>query len=111
FHPESLTSDDILQERNAEVRRVMLERVGFERFVELSKAETLDTDTDKGGERRLLKVVMPSDEDLVCVSFSCPSRGRKYMLRVPPKWKTAHAAVAWIAGFDNPNDYKPIMES
>jgi hypothetical protein len=111
FHPESLTSNDILQERNAEVRRVMLERVGFERFVELSNAETLDTDRDKGGERRLLRVVMPSDEDIVCVSFSCPSTGRKYIVRVPPTIRTAHAAVSWIAGFDNPNDYKPIMES
>lgn len=111
FHPESLTSNDILQERNAEVRRVMLERVGFERFVELANAKTLDTDRDRGGERRLLKVVMPSDEDLVCVSFSCPSTGRKYIVRVPPTMRTAHAAVAWIAGFDNPDDYKPDMES
>jgi hypothetical protein len=111
FHPETVTSDEILKENNAEVRRVMLERVGFERFVELANAKTLDTDRDKGGERKLLKVVMPSDEDLVCVSFSCPSTGRKYVVRVPPTTRTARAAVAWIAGFDNPNDYKPDMES
>ena len=111
FRPETLTSDDILQESNAEVRRVMLERVGFERFVELARAETLDTDTDKGGERRLLKVAMPSDEDLVCVSFSCPSTGRKYVVRVPPKTQTARAAIAWVAGFDNPDDYRPDVES
>lgn len=111
FRPETLTSDDILQASNAEERRVMLERVGFERFVELARAETLDTDTDQGGERRLLKVAMPSDEDLVCVSFSCPSTGRKYVVRVPPKTRTARAAVAWIAGFDNPDDYRPDLES
>lgn len=111
FHPESLTSDDILTQRNAEVRRVMLERVGFERFVELAKAEVLNSDHDKGGERKLLKVVMPEDEDLICVSFSCPSTGRRYVVRVPPNTATCHAAVAWIAGFDNPDDYKPDMES
>lgn len=112
FQPETLTSNDILKEFNAEVRRVMLERVGFERFLELAKATTLDSDRDKGGERKLLKVsLMPSDENLVCVSFNCPSTGRKYVVRVPPTISSARAAVAWIAGFDNPDDYKPVMES
>jgi len=111
FHPETITSNDILQERNAEVRRVMLERVGFERFMELANAEILDADLDKGGERKLLRVAMQGDEAIVCVSFKCPSTGRRYVLRVPPATHTARAAVAWIAGFDNPNDYKPTLES
>jgi hypothetical protein len=30
---------------------------------------------------------------------------------VPPAMRTCHQAAAWIAGFDNPNDYRPILET
>jgi hypothetical protein len=111
FRPETLAADDVLKERNAEVRRVILERVGFERFLELAHAKVLDTDRDKGGERRLVHVDMNGDEDLRCVSFICPSTGRQYIIRVPPTVSTCHAAVAWMAGFDNPDEYNPAAES
>ena len=111
FRPETLTANDVLSERNAEVRRIMLERLGFERFLQLANATILHRDVDLGGERRLLKVEMPEDEDLVCVSFLCPSTARQYVVRVPPTIETCHAAVAWMAGFDNPDDYKPVVET
>jgi hypothetical protein len=111
FKPETLTSAEVLTERNAEVRRVMLERLGFEKFLAMAEAKVLDTDFDLGGERRLLKVELPDDDDLVCVSFHCPSTSRQYVVRVPPKMQSCHAAVAWIAGFDNPDDYKPVIET
>jgi len=92
-------------------RRVLLERVGFERFLREVEAEVVDEDTDAGGERRLLRVAMQGDEDLVCVSVKCPSTGRQYLLRVPPRTRTCHEAVAWTAGFSNPHDYKPAIET
>ena len=74
----------VLGEGNAEVRRVMLERIGFDRFMQQAGAEMLDGDRDPGGPRRLLSVKLPGDEDLVCLSVRCPSTGRQYALRVPP---------------------------
>ena len=111
FFPETLSGTDILAERNAELRRVMIERVGFEKFLGEVKAEVLDTDKDRGGERKLLRVQLADDEAMVIVSVHCPSTGRQYLVRVPPATRTCHQAVAWTAGFDNPDDYAPIEET
>ncbi len=111
FHPETIKGDEVLQQVNSELRRVMLERVGFERFVSEVNAETLNTDSDAGGERRLLRIELPGDEPLVCVSVFCPSTGRQYVIRVPPEMKTCHQAIAWTAGFDDPKLYQPLVET
>ena len=75
-------------------------------------AEVLDADRDPGGPRRLVRVAMgKDDEPLVCVSVVCPSTGRQYVIRVPPTTTSCHQAAAWIAGFDNPNDYHPLVET
>ncbi|MCI0456468.1 MAG: hypothetical protein L0Z62_05750 [Gemmataceae bacterium] len=111
FRPETITAQEILDEPNAELRRVKLERCGFERFLQEAKAEVLDRDRDTGGPRQLLRVPLPGDEDLVCVSVYCPSTRRHYLLRVPPTLRTCRQAVAWTAGFDDPDDYRPLMET
>jgi hypothetical protein len=97
--------------RNAEVRRVMLERMGYERFLRDAGAKVLDRDTDAGGPRQLLRVPLPDDEPLVCLAVFDPSTGRRYLLRVPPRIRTCHQAAAWIAGFDNPENYQPVVET
>jgi hypothetical protein len=111
FHPELLTAEEILTERNIERRRVMVTRFGFERFLDAVSAEVLDEDWDPGEPRRLLRVPMPDDEPLVCLSVHCPSTGRHYLIRVPPDTTSCRHAAAWVAGFDNPDDYRPIVET
>ncbi|NOK62668.1 MAG: hypothetical protein GFH27_549293n86 [Chloroflexi bacterium AL-W] len=111
FRPKTITAEEVLNERNTERRRVILERMNYETFLEQANAEVLDQDRDPDGERRLLKVAMEGDEDLVCVSVIYPSTGRQYLLRVPPKTRTCRHAVAWIAGFNDPNAYQPIAET
>jgi hypothetical protein len=111
FRPEEITPAEVLAQPNAELRRVMLERVGLERFVEEANCEVLDTDSAPGGSRTLYRVALDGDEPLVCVSVGCPSTGRRYLLRVPPTTTTCHQAVAWTAGFDDPNQYKPLCET
>lgn len=111
FRPETITASEILAETNAELRRVLLERMGYEAFLNEAEAETLDRDRDPGGERRLLRVPMEGDEDLVCVSVICPSTGRRYIIRVPPTTRSCRQAVAWIAGLDDPDDYRPLVET
>lgn len=111
FHPESITVDEVLAETNAERRRVLLERYGYGRFLHDVGAEILDRDTDPGGERQLLRVKLPDDEDLVAMSCFCPSTARQYMIRVPPTTPSCRHAAAWIAGFDDPDDYHPLQET
>jgi hypothetical protein len=111
FEPGSITAAEILAERNAERRRVMIDRVGYTRFMREANAKVRDADRDAGGERQLLVIPLPDDEDLVTLSCHCPSTGNRYVIRVPPATKSCHAAAAWIAGFDDPNDYRPNKET
>lgn len=111
FQADTLTAEEVMQQPNIELRRVMLERMGYQRFIEGSNAVELDHDYDPGGVRRLLRINIPGDEPLVVVSFQCPSTGRQYVTRVPPDMETCHQAVAWMAGFDDPSLYRPIQET
>lgn len=114
FSADELTVPEILEEPNAELRRCMVEAIGYERFLDKANPEILDEDTDKGGRRALYRVAMGDQawgvEPLVCVHFSCPSTGRKYFIRVPPDTPTCHAAVAWMAGL-SPEEYAPVAET
>jgi hypothetical protein len=111
FRPETITVGEVLGATNVELRRVLLERLGYERFLAEADVEMLDHDHDPGGERHLVRVPLPDDEPLVCVVVRCPSTERRYILRVPPEVRTCRQAVAWIAGYDNPDDYRPIAET
>ena len=111
FFPESITADEVLLERNAEFRRLLIERMGMERFIAESQAESIDADCDAGGARRLLRVLPRTGEDIVCLEVRCPSTGRRYLLRVPPSTNTCVRAAAWIAGFEHERDYRPFVET
>ena len=111
FRPETITIEEVLDEVNAERRRLLIACFGYERFLNATAASVLDADEDAGGPRQLLRVRLAHDEDLVCLSIRCPSTGRHYVLRVPPSTTTCHQGAAWIAGFDNPDDYHPLIET
>jgi hypothetical protein len=85
MRPETLTVEQIMGEENAEVRRVMIERFGIERFMQEAEATVVSED-DFG---RLLEIQVPNDEPLVMVevvnSTAEPDGSFKnYMLRVAP---------------------------
>lgn len=109
--PETIQVEEILSESNAERRRVLVDRFGVARFMREANAEILDSDSDPGGPRQLLRLEMKEDEPLVTMSCFCPSTKRQYFLRVPPTTSTCRQAAAWIAGFDNPDDYRPLIET
>jgi hypothetical protein len=111
FRPETITAGEILEEKNAERRRVLLDRCGYARFLQDANAARLDADTDPGGRRELLRIELDGDEALVAMSCFCPSTGRQYFIRVPPDTETCRHAAAWIAGFDDPADYQPLIET
>jgi hypothetical protein len=109
--PESITGQQVLSTRNLELRRVLLERMGYERFISDVGGLVIDRDRDAGGERRLIRVPFPGDEDVVVVSLICPSTAHQYVLRVPPWMRSCRQAVAWIAGFERESDYRPVAEA
>ena len=111
LRPETIMLDEILTEENAETRRVLIDRFGQSRFMAEANAELLDQDQDAGGTRKLLRVPLPGDEPLVTLACRCPSTKHDYFLRVPPNMKSCHQAAAWMAGYDNPKDYAPEIET
>lgn len=111
FQPETISAQEALGEQNAELRRVLIERMGHEKFIEQAAPYNLDQDRDPGGERRLLRIDLSGDEPMVALSVRCPSTGRGYLIRVPPDMRTCSQAAAWIAGFDNPELYQPVAET
>ncbi|MBD2122514.1 hypothetical protein H6F68_16620 [Trichocoleus sp. FACHB-262] len=111
FEPQLMTGQDILNTENVELRRVLIERLGYERFLQQVGGVIRDADTDKGGDRQLICVAFEDDEPLMVLRVTCPSTGHIHILRVPPDMRSCHQAAAWVAGFDNPDDYQPLIEA
>ncbi len=107
----AFTLEDIINERNVEVRRVMIDRFGLSKFVTASDAKELHR--DECGV--LYEIQQKNDEPLVVVQVtnSTPEADgsfRTYHLRVPPRTRTARAGVAWSFGMRE-EDYQPTRES
>jgi hypothetical protein len=109
--PDELQPYEISNERNVEVRRVMLERFGWERYLRESGAVLVQQD-DYG---KLWSLDFEDDEPLVMVevenSTAEPDGSFKtYMLRVPPNIRTARGGVSWTFGMEQ-KMYAPAAES
>ncbi|MEA5513914.1 DUF6745 domain-containing protein [Nodularia sp. UHCC 0506] len=111
FASDSITGQDILNIENVELRRVLIERLGYETLLQQVGGLVRDRDQDAGGERQLVYIPFEDDEPLMVLKVTCPSTGHIHVLRVPPNMRTCHQAAAWIAGFNNPNDYNPLIEA
>jgi hypothetical protein len=107
----TLTVERIRAEDNAEVRRVMLEHFGFDRYLRESGATR--THADECG--TLWRIALPGDEPLVMVEVvnATPEPDgtvRTYFLRVPPAIRTAREGVAWT--FDlTAAEYQPLRQT
>ncbi|MDL5199226.1 DUF6745 domain-containing protein [Streptomyces sp. ALI-76-A] len=107
----SLTPERIRSEENAELRRVMLEYYGYDRYLTDSRAQPVHRDVTG----TLWRIDLPDDEPVAMVEVlnSTPEPDgtrRTYWLRVPPTTRTAKAGVAWTFGVD-PEVYAPVRET
>ena len=106
MRPETLTVPEIIAEPNAEVRRIMVERFGHERYLRKSGA-TLVAQDDIG---KLWRSELSDDEPLVMVELDDPSTGRTFWLRTPPDMLTPRQAAAWTFEMDE-REYLLAAES
>ncbi|MFE3945991.1 DUF6745 domain-containing protein [Streptomyces sp. NPDC059118] len=107
----SLTPQRIREEENAELRRVMLEFYGYDRYLTESGAEPVHRD-ETGV---LWRIALDGDEDVVMVEVvnSTPEPDgthRVYWLRVPPGTRTAKDGVAWTFGLQG-EAYAPVRQT
>ena len=108
---DKFTRERILEEPNAEIRRVLIERVGHERFLSLTEAKPIHD--DRCG--KLYRINLPNDEPIVLIEVvnSTPEPEgyfKHYFLRVPPQIATAREAVAWTFGM-KAQEYLPGVET
>ncbi|MGA5067458.1 DUF6745 domain-containing protein [Streptomyces exfoliatus] len=106
-----LTPERIRDEENAELRRVMLEYYGYERYLAASGAR--HEHRDETGV--LWRIELADDEDVVMVEVvnSTPEPDgthRTYWLRVPPGTRTAREGVAWTFGL-HADAYEPLVQT
>ncbi|MEU8836260.1 MULTISPECIES: DUF6745 domain-containing protein [Streptomyces] len=107
----ALTPERIRNEENAELRRVMLEFYGYDRYLAESGAEPVHRD-ETG---ILWRIALQGDEDVVMVEVvnSTPEPDgthRTYWLRVPPTTRTAKEGVAWTFGLQR-EAYAPLRQT
>ncbi|MFE6668178.1 DUF6745 domain-containing protein [Streptomyces sp. NPDC057697] len=108
---KTLTPARIREEANAELRRVMLEFYGYDRYLTESGAEPVHRD-ETGV---LWRIALDGDEDVVMVEVvnSTPEPDgthRVYWLRVPPGTRTAKDGVAWTFGLQG-DAYAPVRQT
>ncbi|MFG3489691.1 DUF6745 domain-containing protein [Streptomyces sp. NPDC047972] len=106
-----LTPERIRAEENAELRRVMLEYYGYDRYLAVSGAR--HQHRDETGV--LWRIELDDDEDVAMVEVvnSTPEPDgshRTYWLRVPPATRTAREGVAWTFGL-HPDAYEPLVQT
>jgi leucine-rich repeat protein SHOC2 len=96
----------LLSEDNAEIRRILIERVGYEKICADLDAVTIDI----WREYSLLKIDrsrsglfyfqnfmgLNEREPLILLKMTCPSTQHIHILRVPPEMVSAEAAITWI---------------
>jgi len=109
--PDSLTVKEVESEQNVEIRRVMIDRYGQDRYLIDSGAKQLHKDEWGTLYRKELK----DDEPMVMVKVknSTPEldgTSKNYFLRVPPQIETARQAVAWSFGKES-EMYMPGVET
>ena len=92
----------LLDEQNAELRRRLIQQIGYERICQ--ELQTIPVDTWR--EYTLLKIDNiqivyqgwreVGREPLVLLKMTCPSTGHIHVLRVPPDMTSAEAAITWV---------------
>ncbi|MFB2975530.1 leucine-rich repeat domain-containing protein [Microseira sp. BLCC-F43] len=102
LHPNYWQSEWILSEENAELRRVLIQAIGYARICQELAAQELDN----WREYTLLKI--DNDLDVAPVyllKMTCPSTGHIHALRVPPDMQSAREAIRWVNWGIDPEEF------
>ena len=106
---DKLTTDIIDAENNSELKRILLERFGYDNYIQKVEASVIDH--SRWGTLYEIPVVNREPIRIVKVVDGTPAKDgtrRQYFLKVSPKIKTALEAVAWT--FNMPiNDYQKLV--
>ena len=95
LRPEWITLDEIQTEGNEEVRRTLIEQMGWEKYLHGTNAKLLDTRrNDRDGMIEELFAVDVGPTRFICID---PSTGRRYALGVLREIRTCVEAQNWLS--------------
>jgi hypothetical protein len=108
IHPNQWEATWILEEENAELRRVLIQGIGYARICQELQAIDLDT----WQEYTLLRIDFDIDgfapqekEPIYLLKMTCPSTGFIHALRVPPDMQSAREAIRWVNWDVDPDEF------
>ncbi|WP_342597623.1 hypothetical protein VKI21_06085 [Cyanobacterium aponinum UTEX 3222] len=94
----------LLKENNAELRRVLIQAIGYNKLATELKAEEVDT----WAEYTILRfndIIDDIDKQPICLlKMTCPSTNFIHALRIPPDFTSAREAIRWINWGIDPDD-------
>ena len=82
----------LFEEKNTEIRRILIQQIGYDKICTDLDAELLD----EWREYCLLKIPDIDIEDVYLLKMTCPSTGHIHVTRVPPTVASAQEAITWI---------------
>ena len=95
MQPESQTVEQIGGEQNEEMKRIRIERFGWERYLGEVNANVIDT--RRNDVEATTESLMRAD-GMTLLVCACPSTGRTYALEVEPAIETCETAQQWLRG-------------
>jgi internalin A len=100
-HSDLWQAEWLLSESNAELRRVLIETIGYDRICQQLQAVELDG----WQEYTLLKIDNADVEPIYLLKMTCPSTGHIHALRVPPDVRSAKEAIRWVNWDIDPEEF------
>jgi internalin A len=108
IHPDLWQAQWLLEERNAELKRILIQKIGYDRICQQLQAVELDS----WQEYTLLKIDNADVEPIYLLKMTCPSTGHIHALRVPPDVRsssraslTAKEAIRWVNWDIDPEEF------
>lgn len=99
-HPEQITVQMVDEEADLEVKRIMIERMGYKKYLHESGAKLVDMDGGLGLEGSACRSLMEDKHGFKFLVGTDGSTARVYIMNVPREAKTCVEAHSMIAGFD-----------
>lgn len=102
LHPHQWKVQWLLEESNAELRRVLMQGIGYGRICQ----ELPTLELNYWQEYTLLKIETHIDrEPIYLLKMTCPSTGLMHVLRVPPTVRSAREAIRWVNWGTAPEEF------
>ena len=97
-----LPAKSLLTEKNAEMRRLLIQLIGYDRIC----SELGAVELDNWREYTLLKIEQKIDiEPIHLLKMTCPSTRYIHVLRVPPEATSARVAIKWVNWGVDPEEF------